>query len=199
VRGSVEVLGIGGALMNFTADWFGPNVEHWRKHVIPRLQQHPIRFLEVGSFEGRSAAWLLQNVLTAPNDRITCVDVWEPNEAPFLFGYEETFDANMREVGAGPRLVKRKGSSREVLRTLPLGSFDAAYIDGSHLTHDVLHDALACYDLVRVGGLLIFDDYRYAPDPDHVVHEAVDFFLSVYDQQLRVLFADWQLIAERTG
>lgn len=182
--------------LHFTEDWFTPYIPNWEKYLIPRLQHHPVRLLEIGSFEGRSATWLLQNVLTYKRDVLTCVDPFTPYEGHG--DYEVTFDANMAEIGAGSRLVKIKGSSRRVLRHLPTNHFDGIYIDGSHRTEDVLRDAVLSFDLVRVGGFILFDDYPFSPDREHVVKEAVDAFTSVFAESLRTVFVGWQLMVERT-
>jgi predicted O-methyltransferase YrrM len=194
----------------FHTDWFTANIPVWEKYVRPRLEKHPARFLEVGSFEGRSACWLLQNALTDPRDRLTCVDPFETYGAldgggavSGYYEYEAIFDQNMCEIAAGSRLKKIKGLSQEVLRTLPLGSYDGCYIDGSHYTRDVLRDAVLAFDLIRVGGFILFDDYPYAPAQDQVVRDAIDAFLSIYQQDINVVLraAGWaqpQVLVERT-
>lgn len=185
--------------LNFTEDWFTPYIPMWTKYVLPRLERrrYPVRFLEIGSFEGRSACWLLQNVLTNPHDRITCVDPFgsydglADDDRTVLRrhdNYEAVFDANMEAIEAGQRLDKRKGLSHEVLRRLPLDVYDGCYIDGSHYTRDVLRDAVLAFDLVRVGGFVLFDDYTFAPTPDQVVQEAIDTFLSIYHRDVKLIF-----------
>lgn len=181
------------ARLQFTEDWFTVRASTWAQHVLPRLKCHPARFLEIGSFEGRSACWLLQNALTDPRDRITCVDPFDTYEGR---DYEAAFDANMQVVEAGVRLDKRKGLSHEVLRTLPLGSYDGCYIDGSHAARDVLRDAILCFDLIRVGGFVLFDDYGFAQEPDQVA-EAVNIFLWMYHNDLKLVFKNWQVLVER--
>ena len=50
----------------FTQDWFTYNTPLWSRLLAP-LVGRPIRALEVGVFEGRSAVWLLDHVLTPLN------------------------------------------------------------------------------------------------------------------------------------
>ena len=40
------------------------------------------------------------------------------------------------------------------------GSVDVAYIDGSHRACDVLTDAVLSWPLLKVGGMIVFDDNR---------------------------------------
>lgn len=47
------------------------------------------------------------------------------------------------------------------MRSLPLNNYDILYVDGSHLAADVLTDAILGWGLVKVGGIIIFDDYDF--------------------------------------
>ena len=48
----------------FTYDWFTSAVPVWTRVLAPYAGQPEIHYLEVGVFEGRSAIWMLNNVLT---------------------------------------------------------------------------------------------------------------------------------------
>jgi hypothetical protein len=54
------------------ADWFSSNIPTWKKFVTNKI--HRINYLEVGSFEGRSALFVgeLKNT-----NSVTAVDTWE--------------------------------------------------------------------------------------------------------------------------
>lgn len=200
----------------FSTDWFTPNIPIWEEHLAAFNGKPNLRFLEIGSFEGRSACWLLQNILTHPTSSLTCIDIFErdlsleqraadaglippislPPEAPI----EQRFDANIHAMGADGRVRKLKGKSRELLRTLPLSSFDCIYIDGSHVAMDVLTDAILCWGLLRNDGLLIFDDYQLAmfADARDNPQTAIDAFLSVFRNAYRLLHLSWQCILRKT-
>ena len=194
----------------FTADWFSQHIPSWQAIVVPRLADHPCaHWLEVGSFEGRSALWALDNFLVGPRSTITCVDTWEPTVPGNGGDFEATFDAN---VANRLNLFKRKGLSRRVLSMLPLGYYHGAYIDGSHETSEVLSDAELVLPLLRSHALLIFDDYELADTPvkwgDFLnstakrkpvfgVHEAVDTFLKRHSGEFEVLDRGWQMFLRR--
>ena len=46
-------------------------------------------------------------------------------------------------------------------------TFDFAYIDGSHTAYDVLQDAILVHPLLKVGGIIIFDDFGWK-DPNNL-------------------------------
>ena len=75
---SAERAGRGSALV-FTADWFSHNERMWRE-LFDKVGWHSpereLHALEVGSWEGRSACWLLQNILKHENSTLHCIDTW---------------------------------------------------------------------------------------------------------------------------
>jgi precorrin-6B methylase 2 len=125
----------------------------WRDCLRPFAAQPDVHLLEVGVFEGRSSVWFLQNVFTHPTSTLTCIDSFERAED------EARFDHNVRASGAAPRVTKLKGQSVAVLPSLAGRTFDVIYVDGSHEATDVLMDAVLCWQLLRSGGVMIFDDY----------------------------------------
>ena len=67
--------------------------------------------IEIGSLEGRSAIWLLDNIPTGPGCSITCVDgFWPP--------YGGIFNSNIVASGRSHQVIKLTGKSEEVLPTL---------------------------------------------------------------------------------
>ena len=170
-----------------------------------------LRALEIGSWEGRGTCWFLQNVLTHPTSSITCVDTFAgaPDELAVhkhlrdaVTHIEKFFDDNIRCIGAQKKVRKIKGRSRDALRTLPLHHFDLVYIDGSHLAPDVLLDAALCWDILKVGGIMIFDDYRWKcvknkRNPLLTPRPAIHAFRSVFQGRLKVLSVGTQVIVRK--
>jgi len=67
----------------FSEDWVSENPATWN-HILGPFKGKPnVHALEVGRFEGRSALWFLENILTDPTASITCVHIWVgPYEIP---------------------------------------------------------------------------------------------------------------------
>lgn len=179
----------------FSIDWFTSNIPIWEKVMAPYKGKPDIQYLEIGLFEGRSAIWVLENILTDPSARLTGIDIFE---GPI----KDRYLANMKLCGAGDKVKTIIAPSQTVLRTLPLESFDIIYIDGSHEKADVLEDAVLCYRLLKHGGTLIFDDYRYAgfvsgADPTDFPKTAIDPFAECFDKYLTVIHNGEQLILRK--
>jgi predicted O-methyltransferase YrrM len=159
----------------------------------------PASLLEIGSFEGRSAVWFLENVLTHPDSRITCIDTFggsvEHSDLD-LSELEQRFDHNMEPHAE--KVTKIKGASRRTLRDLPFHSFDIAYVDGSHEAADVLADVVLVWDLVKHGGVVALDDYGWhTPTVPKDPSVAIDAFMEVMEGQYDLLHKQWMMVLRK--
>jgi hypothetical protein len=182
----------------FTYDCFSSRIKCWTE-VLAMIAGIPnVRFLEIGSFEGHSACWLLDNILTAPTASIVCIDLFPPS-------FERMFDRNIDASGSSAKVTKLKGRSEDVLRSLSGERFDAIYIDGSHEPGDVLDDATLSWPLLRSNGLLIFDDYRMVEDPLATLIQGpserpeigIDAFLSLQEGSFTTVHSGYQMIVRK--
>jgi hypothetical protein len=184
----------------FGPNWFTYNIPVWEAVLSPYRGKPDVHYLEVGLYEGRSALWVLENILTHPSARLTGID-------PFLGPYKEKFFANIEKSGSKEKVTAITGYSQVALRSLPLNSFDIVYIDGSHAEDDVLEDAVLCSRLLRDGGILIFDDYRWAgcfvsgtcDSPTDFPKAAIDRFIQCFDKKFDVIHNSYQIILKKKG
>ena len=145
----------------FSTEWFVANIPHWERWLGPLRGRAGLRALEIGSFEGRAAVWLLENILTDPSSSIDCIDLFRPNGV--YADFHERFRANTAPWGA--RVREHAGPSFEMLPRMQ-GPFDIVYVDGWHTAWGTLSDGVMSWPLLKVGGVMIFDDYLWLP-PDH--------------------------------
>lgn len=192
--------------LQFTTDWFSQHIPLLERWLLPLAGKPGLRFLEIGSWEGRSSCWFLERILTHPSSSLTCVDTFEGSREHNLHrnqrraeGIERRFDHNIRATGAQERMVKCKGRSAEVLRRLPLAYYDFIYIDASHIVLDVLRDGVLSWDLLKSGGLCLFDDYglRLFRDPVDNPKAAIDAFLTTFRGELEVIEIGWQALVRK--
>ena len=188
---------------DYTKDWFHWAPEVWQQ--LATLLPDRERFLEIGSFEGRSAVWTIENLMHADAE-IICVDTWEGGEEHTngeMNGAEIRFNHNVSMAKAvNPVVVtKVKESSYTALTSLAgQSNFDFVYIDGSHLARDVLSDACLAWPLLKDGGVLVFDDYLWGPPRDilHRPKPAVDAFVNIYAEELEIVHCGYQLAVRKT-
>jgi predicted O-methyltransferase YrrM len=174
----------------FTTDWTSGRADMWAT-ILKDQRDRAFSILEIGSFEGRSTIiWV--NLL--PLSHITCVDTWD-----FVPGSEGRFDKNLAEYTS--RLRRMKGDSRKVLEQLNAegASFDLVYIDGNHDRDPVLRDSVLAWQMLRIGGFAVWDDYLFGLDypPHKRPKEAIDFFLKDYADEIEVLHRGYQVAVRR--
>lgn len=197
---------------DFSVDWVSDRIPLWQRTLTQLEGLDNVQALEIGCFEGRATVWFLENVLKGSGSKITVIDPFgllapmygvkegEPNP---LDETERRFDRNIEAINAGQKTVKIKGFSQVELRKLPLESFDFIYVDGWHAAKDVLEDAVLSWRLLKIGGVMIFDDYLWRQDDEGIRNEygrpgvGVDAFLGVFAPYLTVLERSWQLIVRK--
>lgn len=192
----------------FTSDWFLHNQLSWDIHLEEFKNKPNLNFLEIGSYEGRSTIWLLENVLTDPSSKITCIDLFDgtleennmENDPNLNLDYEKTFWNNIQPFKEKVKVFK--GWSHEILRTLNINEpFDFAYIDGDHTAYGTLMDAVLIHPLIKPGGMIIFDDYGWKdpsePSPQESPELAIDSFCYIFDKQYTVIHQGWQVIIKK--
>jgi predicted O-methyltransferase YrrM len=195
----------------FITDWFSGNIPIWEKYLLHLANHSNLNFLEIGSWEGMSACWLLDNILTHKSSTITCIDTfkgepkveYDDDEIKFvgksLESLERNFDFNITKTGASEKVIKIVGKSQDIMRSLPLNNYDMLYIDGSHLASDVLTDAILAWGLVKVEGLIIFDDYSFT-FPNEVEQNTqigIDAFLKVFANKINIIYEENQVLVTK--
>ena len=185
-------------MYNFSEDWFSEHIPVWEK-VMVGFKDQPATFLEIGSYEGRSATWLLDNILTHADSRLYCVDSFVGGVEHHVTNEDyKTYERNM-SFHKG-KVVTLRGRSQDVLRTTLVKSklFEVIYIDGDHFPETVLEDAVLSWPLLKYGGIMIFDDYKWKGFSDHhAPKNGIDAFLHAYGNLLVAIHADKQVIIRK--
>ena len=194
----------------FTKDWFQWAPEVW-KQLIPHLPERK-RFLEIGSFEGRSSVWIIEHMIE-DGGKLYCVDTWEGGAEHVngeMEGAEDRFHHNIsvaRKNFPNRAVISFKSTSVDSLAALltldksNFEPFDFIYIDGSHLAKDVLTDACMAWPLLKKDGFMVFDDYLWKPLGFTTVQRpkiAIDTFINLFEDELAIAFTGYQLIIRKT-
>ena len=184
---------------NFSTYWFLNNYKIIG-NFLPKDYNKKFNYLEIGSFEGLSALFVLSYW---KNVKATFVDIWESSsdESQFLdFNFkdiEKTFDSNLD----GYNFTKIKSTSTEAFTKLKKKlRFDCIYIDGSHNGFDIYNDAVASFDILNEGGLIIFDDItNIYNEIEMQPHDAFEKFYNFYKNKIKVLFLKNIAIVKKTN
>lgn len=185
----------------YTSDWFSHNIPTWTELLVPRFAgRSGLRMLEIGSYEGRSANWIAENLLTGEDCELDCVDTFQGS-------MEHTYDDELRlrfweNTKHNTQIVDCKMTSREYFRESycnEILAFDLIYIDGSHTAEDVLQDGLNAWRVLRDGGVMVFDDLAWDlyEQPWLLPAAGIAAFMNVYLEHTKVLHQGHQLIIEK--
>lgn len=192
----------------FTQDWFGSKD---LEQFLPIDNQEEFHILEIGSFEGKSTVWFINNLLQNPNSTITCIDPWMnfiQNTSSFDTYSPDTktqsgvdyikddikgrFIYNVSQTGNPEKVKTIQGMSYEELPTLihQKQEYDLIFIDGNHTAPFVLTDAIMSWYLLKKEGIMIFDDYLWGYNPGITVRPklAVDSFISNFNDYCKVIW-----------
>jgi len=186
----------------FTQDWFSEKnpekVVLQFEEFLSEFKGKPCMFLEIGSFEGMSTIWMLENILTEERSQIFCIDAW----AEWTGDAFVRFVSNINKTGFRDKVRIVKGDSSEELRIFPNDYFDFIYVDGNHDEKAVMKDAIGSFRVLKKGGIIAFDDYllgiRYpnshgSKAMNGSAKKAIDYFIETFKDELDVIHNDYQL------
>ena len=166
------------------------------KLIMNEFVDKPTSFLEIGVFQGYTAEWILQNILKHPESRYIGIDPWERFKVfKKRFDTEEKWKLEMldRIDNLRERFKDKaefiKGFSQEILYQdrIRKMKFDIIYVDGNHTAQAVMNDYVLSWPLLKIGGIMIFDDYLYRANP-YEMKNTIDIILSSLDKKLDVTF-----------
>jgi predicted O-methyltransferase YrrM len=185
----------------FSTDWLSSKIIPWFT-ALQAWRDAPAEVLEVGSYEGRSAIVFLSYM---PAAHVTCVDTFKLEDvtAGIDLGQvvEQRFDANL--LPFGDRLTKIKGAAAGALDQLRAEgkSYDVIYLDAGKKRDGVFGMSALAWPLLRVGGVLIWDDLKWGAgkaDKDRP-ESAIRLFCSAFSDAVEVLHDDRQMIVRKSS
>ena len=158
---------------NITTDYFSINTFYWKK--ILKILPRDFKYLEIGSWEGNSALFILTNFNVK---NVVCVDIWEDiNFKDIQKSNYENYKKNIEEFLN--KVKTYKGTSDSFFLN-QRENFDVIYIDGSHETDQVYKDIKNSWKVLNNKGVLICDDYFYGDiykNPKNVPSIAINKFI----------------------
>ncbi len=172
----------------FCQDWTSAHFPIWRKYCFEFKDKENIGYLEIGSYQGFSACWFLDVILTHPSSYVTLI---EPNIVLEL-------NDNIKKIDYKGKINILNTLSENALKNIK-EKFDIIYIDGDHTTPGTLRDANACWPLLKNNGIIIFDDYLWKENPDENKRpkNGVDMFLKNIEYKFELLHKDYQVIIKK--
>ena len=114
---------------------------------------------------------------------------------------EKTFNEKIKSINKNNQLIKMKNNTENGLIQLYNDKieFDIIFIDASHLAKDVLSDAILSWKILKNGGVLIFDDYKWNKLEKNIDKPkiAIDSFLKIYSNEIKILAMKYQVLIQK--
>ena len=183
---------------NFSQKWFLNNFEIFT-FFLPKDKSLKFDYLEVGCYEGLSSFYVLSEYKSV---NAFFLDIWDmpnPNSKTLSHNFgliEKVFDQNL----SGFDFKKMKNDSVISMRKLLKENvhFDFIYIDGSHNGEDILSDAIEAFKILKVNGLMFFDDFLQHDD-NRILQSyvGIDKFLSLYSDYLKIEYFQNNLVVRK--
>jgi predicted O-methyltransferase YrrM len=176
------------------------------------LEERDKNIVEVGCFEGRSTVWFANKLINTPNSRYFCIDSWKGGEEieRLKLNYDmelvySNFCENIKQLPCYPQITIIKSNSEKALVGLPFlyRNVDFLYLDGSHTQRDTLVDLVHGLSLLKVGGILIVDDYSNNMATSDISLRAtmsVDFVVSSFKSEItHYVTEEGQMVIKRVS
>jgi len=169
-----------------STDYFSINAYYWDLIISKNFKE--FSYLEIGSWEGNSASYILKNFKTK---KVFCVDIWDTNnDSPKQEERNrfESFIFNLKKFKE--RFSFFKGTSDKFFKNNSQ-KFDVIYIDGWHEANQVYKDINNSWDCLNVNGIIICDDYFYGDIKNNLVNNlpanAINKFIFENKNKLKVI------------
>ena len=172
---------------------------------MPLVRTPNPRILEIGSWEGRSATFLLTSPLCANGGSIVCIDHFDLFATPAGKERYERVLHNLSLTGRPFRVIEKFSVPglmtllEEAIKSETTG-FDWLYIDGSHRADDTFLDAELAWRLANEGAIFIFDDYLWGVQPqDSPYHPkpGIDAFMKLHENQFEIVSSSYQMVLRK--
>ena len=157
---------------------------------IEDFENKPVKYLEIGAFYGFNMISVAETYCLHPESKLYCIDPWLDYQDYYEYkGQQDNtynhFLNNIEKSGIKDKTIIKRGFSNEEIVKFEDNFFDIIYIDGSHEPEYVLEDAVLSFRKLKVGGIMIFDDYGWG-GPD-LTQRGIDGFLSGYHKKIELI------------
>jgi predicted O-methyltransferase YrrM len=168
------------------------------------------KILEIGTYTGTSVIKML-NIL--PDSTAVVIDSWESyhehdniinndtiTEDISKLNIEQIFYDNIQNANVSHRIKVLKGKSSNKLLELLMEheKFNFIYVDASHKCLDVYFDATIAWKLLKIGGVIGFDDYLFNKgDILNSPHDAINYFMEQQKDNFIVLNINYRIFLKK--
>jgi predicted O-methyltransferase YrrM len=158
--------------------------------ALKEFRDKNVIYLEIGLLAGITIEWMFKNILVQPGSIMIGID-------PILDNVKWIKEKYGRKVqliqGLSQDVIPRKARQGKWLNE----SIDIIYIDGDHSPSVIKQDFYNCWNLLKINGVLIFDDYllkdKKTGKNNIEIRDIIDKIILECSKKLNVIFTNRQL------
>ena len=158
----------------FTQDGFSHQIHLWTSHLQQMTRQANLSALEIGSGQGMTACWLLDNVLNHETSHLTCLDQT----------FTERFKQNIYKADVQQQKVTQvEGKRHPILESLANSTYGIILVqDRCKQANCIRKDTRLSWPMLKPEGIMVLKDYgwQHPEGPDKSPKTGIDQFLSVH-------------------
>ena len=153
------------------------------------ITDEPIKYLEIGLFNGANIISVANSYGIHSDSKLYGIDPYidydEYDEYKKIQDNNyENFKYNLKNNNVENKTIHLRDFSNQALKKFDNSMFDIIYIDGNHETKYVLEDAVLSFNLLKINGYMIFDDYQTGLVE---TTKGIDSFLNCYEGYFKLL------------
>jgi len=171
--------------------------------ILKEYAKHEINILEIGVYKGVSSVWFLDNLMKNKNSRLYLCDTWT-GSVEYNNDFNKVFEIFSKNIEKAPHndqiIINKKRSDEALMQYIKENiNFDIIFIDASHDSRDVMLDAMLSWKVLKLNGILIFDDYLWnkMPNDYECPKLAIDNFVKMYRDNIKILKVGYQVIIKK--
>jgi hypothetical protein len=158
--------------------------------------------VEIGSFEGRGSLKIIEHLCQHSESKLYCIDPWEDSfkgtagitrTKPQL--YHNQYLRFIENTKESFKIIPLRGISDTQIPELPVG-LDFAYVDCLHTPEQVYKDAIGLFPKLKVGAIMLFDDYGWKYN-GIATKIGIDRFIEEMGDKCVVLFKNYQAAVQK--
>ena len=179
-------------------DWFSKNIPIW-KFIFKKesVYSRKINYLEIGTFEGRSALFIAENIKDA---YINIVDPFSSYDELINTDPKLTFKTFTRNTIFFKHRIKINKTTSDIFFNKNKKKFDLIYVDGAHDKKSVTKDAINSFKYLNKNGIIIFDDFLWSCYSKRLYNNPINallMFLRNNHFKIEILYINYQLIIKK--
>ena len=169
-----------------TTDYFSINAYYWDLIINKNFKE--FSYLEIGSWEGNSALYILENFETK---KVVCVDIWDLYEDTYKEEHLKRFLNFKFNLDQFKKKFSFFKSTSDTYFDNNNEKFDLIYIDGWHEAPQVYKDICNSWNFLNNDGIIICDDYFYGDIKSNLDKNlpayAINKFISQNKKKIKII------------